>query len=204
MKGVHLMLVDIYRHASTDYNEKDLMCGITDASISEMGRRNTMDYKEEGVYEPVDHCYITALKRTKETKDIMFPETEHSIVPELNEMDMGIYEGVLLTPYLQYENTLSKMLKNMDYDLQLEEGESMKMLLERAETGIRKIYDDVTENSYGKVAIVGHGMCLLTLFRKYLPDEDISKGKLLKGARGIEVEISLTDDNLSFRLIRNI
>lgn len=84
--------MDIYliRHGKTAGNQRKAYIGITDEPVLEDAME---DLRGMSPYHHVEKVYITPLQRTKMTADVFFPAAEKVVVPELREMDFGIFEG---------------------------------------------------------------------------------------------------------------
>ena len=82
------MRVWLLRHGETDYNAQQKYLGRTDLPLSERGRKALA--RAELAPEVV---YVSPLRRTAETAEILFPRARQIAVPGLQEMDFGLFEG---------------------------------------------------------------------------------------------------------------
>ena len=64
------------RHGLTTSNEKGLLCGSTDALVSEQGRRELHELKRLYPYPEVDHLYASPAIRCRETAAILYSGME--------------------------------------------------------------------------------------------------------------------------------
>lgn len=82
------MRVWLLRHGETDYNAQQKYLGRTDLPLSERGRRALApaEFAPEAVY-------VSPLRRTAETAEILFPGARQIVVPDFREMDFGVFEG---------------------------------------------------------------------------------------------------------------
>lgn len=82
------MRVWLLRHGETDYNARGKYLGSTDLPLSERGRERLAraDFSPDAVY-------VSPLRRTAETAELLFPEARQIVVPDFREMDFGIFEG---------------------------------------------------------------------------------------------------------------
>lgn len=83
------MNVQLIRHGKTHGNETHCYIGRTDEPLSEAGiaRLRSVSCK------PRKEVFVTPLQRTAETASILFPGAKQTVLPDLREMDFGIFEG---------------------------------------------------------------------------------------------------------------
>ncbi len=82
------MQIRLIRHGKTPQGERQQYQGSLDTSLSENGRkalRKAADLPEK--------VFVTPLKRTQETAEILFPGARQIIIPGLAEMCFGDFEG---------------------------------------------------------------------------------------------------------------
>lgn len=84
--------MDIYliRHGKTPGNVRKAYIGVTDEPVTAEGLE---ELRLLPPYHQADLVYISTLKRTKMTADILFTTAEQMVIPEFTEMDFGIFEG---------------------------------------------------------------------------------------------------------------
>jgi len=82
------MLIYLLRHGETVWNAERRYQGQTDLPLSQRGR----DLLGRADFAP-ERVYISPLRRTAETASILFPEAGQIVVPDLRELDFGIFEG---------------------------------------------------------------------------------------------------------------
>lgn len=82
------MTVELIRHGETAPQREHRYQGRLDAPLSPEGKR---------ALKPATQCparvYVTSLLRARETAALLFPEAEQVVVPGLEEMDFGRFEG---------------------------------------------------------------------------------------------------------------
>ena len=92
------MKVIMIRHGKTPGNLVKQYIGRTDQSLAQEGidELKTIASSEEfkNVLNPeqVEKIFVTPLKRTQETAEILFPNAKQMIIDDLREMDFGIFE----------------------------------------------------------------------------------------------------------------
>ncbi len=82
------MLIWLLRHGMTACTSEGRYQGRLDTSLSTTGRRAL---KQADFSPPL--VYVSARRRTAETAAILFPDARQVIVPGLEEMDFGAFEG---------------------------------------------------------------------------------------------------------------
>lgn len=97
-------IVELIRHGETDLQALRRYQGAVDVPLSEEGRRK-LTAGREALYvgreslnvgrTPLDPAvvYVSPLKRARETASILFPKAVQVVIPELSEMNFGIFEG---------------------------------------------------------------------------------------------------------------
>lgn len=85
MSGEVLLL----RHGMTAGNLARRYIGVTDEPLCPQGRAALADRR----FPPADKVYISPMRRCWETAEILFPGAALIPVPELREMDFGVFEG---------------------------------------------------------------------------------------------------------------
>ena len=82
------MRVWLLRHGETDWNARRRYLGRTDLPLSGRGRLALI----RADFAP-DRVYVSPLGRTAETAELLFPGARQIVVPDLREMDFGVFEG---------------------------------------------------------------------------------------------------------------
>lgn len=84
------MRITLLRHAETPGNLLKRYIGATDESLSEEGVSRTRHITVDA---GIKQVYTSALQRTRQTAQLLFPRAEIVPIVELNEMSFGIFEG---------------------------------------------------------------------------------------------------------------
>lgn len=82
------MKIYLIRHGLTEYNAQRRYQGRSDIPLSEAGREALLSSGKTP-----DTVYVSSLRRARETASILFPASEQFVLPDLTEMDFGIFEG---------------------------------------------------------------------------------------------------------------
>jgi broad specificity phosphatase PhoE len=158
----------IIRHGETDYNKQGIIQGSgIDSDLNETGRAQAEQFYKAYYHIKFDNIYTSELKRTQQSV-APFVQAGKTFEPvaELNEINWGIFEGLLGTPeshkvYLDIVNDWKAGL----LDRAIEGGETPNQMQRRQQIGLEKIMSKPNEN---KILICMHGramrsfLCLLT------------------------------------------
>lgn len=149
----------LVRHGQTDFNLKGVVQGSgIDAPINDTGRAQAAAFYETYKDLKFDQAYHTALIRTKQSIqsfiDLGIPV---GVLPELNEISWGDYEGTPMTPEEgeYYKHMLAQWSQgNLDYSIA--GGESPNQVAERMSKGITKIIEGPGET----ILVCMHGRAM--------------------------------------------
>ena len=158
----------IIRHGETDFNRQGIVQGSgVDTSLNSLGKLQAKMFFNQYRNVEFSHVYVSALRRTHEsvTDFIHLLKIPHSILPELNEIRWGIYEGQKPTPeWKKHYFEVINAWNAGQLHLRIPGGENpieLRKRQERALLFIRKTKSD-------RVLICMHGralksfLCLLT------------------------------------------
>ncbi len=148
------MNIYIIRHAQTTMNAKGkVFSGHTDVSLSEKGVESAFKMSHIPIIKEIEHVYITPLKRTKETAEIVFGTSMgKTVIPELAEMDFGDYEGRIMTS----ENENDPVFYNWVHHPELVEFPNGENLLNHAQKAYQAFVRIAESQKYNNIAIVSH------------------------------------------------
>ena len=82
------MRVYLLRHGATEATAEGRYSGRLDTPLSPAGRQAL----HRAAFSP-QYVYVSPLRRAVETAALWFPEAKQIPVPELREMDFGLFEG---------------------------------------------------------------------------------------------------------------
>ena len=82
------MEIYLLRHGETVYNAEKRYLGRSDVSLSAKGFAELIP----AGFSP-QTVYVSPLRRTWETANVLFPTAKHIVVDDFREMDFGIFEG---------------------------------------------------------------------------------------------------------------
>ncbi len=160
------MKIYLLRHGETAYNARKKYLGRTDLPLSKRGRRKLgrAEFAPETVY-------ISPLRRTAETADILFPHARQIVVPDFREMDFGVFEG---KSYLDMEHFQPyRDWVDGGCQGQIPEGESMAAFSERTCAAFEALMNQTLAAGEERLAIVAHGGTQMAALERFaLPRRD--------------------------------
>lgn len=160
------MLICLLRHGATDYTAAGRYQGRRDVPLSPAGRAALIpaDFSPETVY-------VSPLSRAVETAAILFPRAERIPVPDLVELDFGVFEG----------RTWREMEHDGDYRAWVDGGclgrcpggESREEFTRRVCGAFAGLVDRALAGRAKQLVIVAHGGVLMAALERFaLPHRD--------------------------------
>lgn len=146
----------LIRHGLTAWNNEKRYQGHTDIKLSPEGINQAMALQKRLAGENFEAVFSSDLNRAYETARIIAEPhgLEVQVTPGLKEMNFGVWEG-LTFPDLEIKYPeLIKIWMERPQDLLIPEGESFKMVRDRALSTIIKICGDYP---LGNLMFVSHG-----------------------------------------------
>ena len=154
------MKVYLLRHGETAYNAQRRYLGRSDIPLSAKGRSALA---QANIFPQT--VYISPLCRAAETAEILFPEARLVPVPDLQEMDFGIFEG---RTYLEMDGLLAYQ-EWIDGGClgKIPGGESKADFCARVCRAFSTIMDQAVENSEETLVIAAHGGTQMAVMEHY-------------------------------------
>lgn len=157
----------IVRHGETDFNKLGIVQGSgVDSPLNETGLEQARMFYEFYAHVPFDKVYISALQRTKQSVQLFLnAQFPHEVLPELNEISWGIYEGQQSS--VDWKADYWQMIKHWNdgvYDVCVPGGETPVQLQVRQKKALQHIMSREEEQL---ILICMHGramksfLCLL-------------------------------------------
>ncbi|MBV9232463.1 MAG: histidine phosphatase family protein [Candidatus Eremiobacteraeota bacterium] len=84
------------RHGATENNALGQFLSHTDPPLSEGGRRQCENLRDDFRRFGFTRCYVSPMRRCRETREIAAPEVPFTVEPALREMSFGEWEGKTL------------------------------------------------------------------------------------------------------------
>nr|WP_325184257.1 histidine phosphatase family protein [uncultured Oscillibacter sp.] len=160
------MLIYLLRHGATAYTASGRYQGRRDVPLSPAGRAalRPADFSPETVH-------VSPLSRAVETAAILFPQAERILVPDLVELDFGVFEG----------RSCREMEDDGDYRAWVEGGclgrcpggESREEFTRRVCAAVARLVDEALASEAERLVIVAHGGVLMASLERFaLPHRD--------------------------------
>lgn len=192
----------LVRHGQTEYNRQHRVQGRRiDSALNATGRRQAQALSERFADVAVDAFYVSTLRRTRQTAEIIarrHPSASVHYLEDLEEMSWGAYEGRPTTGEVSeaFDATKARWRAG-DFGAAVEGGESARQVQRRGLRAVRKILD---EQAGQAVMIVTHGRFLRVLIASLLKGYGLEKmhavehsntcvNHLVGGAGGFEARL---------------
>lgn len=159
-----MITVTFIRHAESEYNVKGLLTGKHDCNLSSKGIEDSKNLKKE-LPKSFDIIYCSPLKRTKQTLEILFPNSNPIFDERIIERSAGIYEGKPKSMITKEQLELYKK------GLWLAPGaESIKSIDKRVSEFINELFEKYSNNE--KILVVTHDGIINSIKRNFLRNYD--------------------------------
>lgn len=159
----------LIRHGETNWNKKKRYSGLADVALNTRGRRQAGRLRERLKGEVIHKVYSSDRKRAAQTAAIIFQKTAIDKVPDLKEMDFGVFEGLTYKQVMKkYPSIYKKWLGN-PFGVTIPEGEGLSAFGMRVSGAIKRI---LSCNRGKTVAVVSHGGAISVFINKITKSED--------------------------------
>jgi probable phosphoglycerate mutase len=132
----------IVRHGETDFNRLNIVQGSgVDKELNDLGHHQAKRFYDHYKHIPFQHVFTSALIRTHQSvANFIVNGIKHTILPELNEISWGDFEGKLQTPEQKaiYWETVNQW-NNGDLHAKITNGESPIELQQRQKIALQLI-----------------------------------------------------------------
>lgn len=154
------MRLELIRHGETVLQKEHRYQGVTNAPLSPPGR----DVLHPAGALP-ERVAVTPLRRTRETAELLFPGVPQLVIPGLQEMNFGRFEG---KNYLEMEN-------DPDYRTWVDGmclgrcpgGESKAEYVQRVTRAFAALLDQALEQRWKDCVIVAHGGTQMAVLERF-------------------------------------
>jgi broad specificity phosphatase PhoE len=164
----------LIRHGETDYNRKGIIQGSgVDSDLNETGRRQAEMFFRAYHHLPFDRIYTSELKRTHQSVHPFIEKgLPHQSLPELNEINWGIFEGQVGNPDSAkiYERVINDW-RNGLLDRTVEGGETPNQLQKRQKAGLEYLLNRKEESL---ILVCMHGRAMRS-FLSLMLNQDLSQ-----------------------------
>lgn len=149
----------LIRHGQTDYNLRGIVQGSgIDSDLNATGQSQAQAFYHTYKHINFEHVYTSELKRTIQSVDPFLKlGLNTSALPELNEINWGVFEGRQVTPESQKKfNEVIVSWKNGELNQPIEGGESPNDMYRRQKGG----WDKIVEDPHQTVLVCMHGRAM--------------------------------------------
>lgn len=160
------MKIYLLRHGETEYNREKRYQGVRDIPLSPKGRAELI----RADISPAQ-VYVTPLVRTAQTAEALFPDARQTVVPDLREMDFGVFEG---RNYQEMADDPSyRAWVDSGCEAPVPGGEQKRDFSRRVCRAFSTLADQASANREELLVIVSHGGTQMAVMERYaLPHRD--------------------------------
>ncbi len=184
----------IIRHGKTQASLDYVYCGMTDLALCKDGVSEILGFVKDGIYnQNVQAFYTSGLKRAVETLQLIYGDVDYNVIPELAEMNFGIFE-LHSHEELKNNDDYISWISDESGNIPCPQGESTNKFYERVDKGIQLLFHDIYVNKSHHVAVTSHGGCIGYFARNYI-DKNLSfYDSMPSQGRGYEVEVDIANN----------
>lgn len=157
--------IHFIRHGDIAETKTGAYIGVSDPSLSEEGRQELIELDKNYRYPYAPVLFSSPLKRCLETCEVIYPDTKPIVVPELSEINFGLWEGKTAED-LKDDEDFNKWLSG-DTSVKPPEGESSADFTRRICLMFQKIVEGLVSTGHTEAVIVTHGGVIMTLMAVY-------------------------------------
>ncbi|MDR5587982.1 MULTISPECIES: histidine phosphatase family protein [Clostridium] len=190
MSKIELYLI---RHGKTYCNKEKLYYGKTDVSLCDEGIIDLIDKKKNYIYPLCEKYFTSGLKRANETFEILYPNEEYYLVPELCEYNFGEFE---LKSYedLKENPKYQEWIMDEVGEVKCPNGESKKEFKERILKGFFNLICELSNENIKSALAVLHGGTIGMLLEELYDNKKSFIEWQPQGGDGYKLIISLEND----------
>ncbi len=168
------------RHGATKGNLEKRYIGRTDEPLCDIGVEQVLELRNYNF--PKEYIYISPMKRTMQTANLIFPECKYVVEEDFKEIDFGVFEGknaLELSGNGEYRLWVDSMCT-----LSIPNGESVTDFKERCVSSFRKIIKSLPDKS--SASFVVHGGVIMAILEAFAEnkgdfyDYHIKNGEFLR------------------------
>lgn len=154
----------LVRHGDLDSIYDNKFVGSLDVTLSDIGRERCRLLREEFQSYPVEKIYVSPMKRTLESLEIISPNSTAQIDHRLREINFGTWENIHKSDLHQIATSEElEMWQEHPELLTFPTGDIMAEFYTRVDTFI----DEILATPYKCVALVTHGGVIMRILCRY-------------------------------------
>ncbi len=180
------------RHGLSESNKNRIISGSKDVPLSDEGKAQLIELRENIFYPKTDYNVVTSLSRTRQTFEILFPnEKIDKVEHRLSEISFGEYEGMSFDD-INLDNYFFKLYHNEDVC----GNETMEELYCRVEESLVDLILELRQKNLKSAKIVAHSTVIRAVAVKSLKDDyETFKKVKPKNGRGFIIDIDVDNSN---------
>lgn len=190
----------LIRHGKTEHNQNKAYQGKTDSPLSEEGKAELRRADDAAP----DQVFVTKYRRTAETASILFPGVPQIVVPGLEEMDFGDFEG---RSYLDMEDDPDyRAWVDSGCTLPIPNGESLDGFTARVCEALGTLVESCIAKGENDLVIVAHGGTEMAIMSSFAVPKQEYFSSLTPNGCGYLLEVSAKTwhDNRELRFIKQV
>lgn len=162
----------LIRHGTTQGNLEKRFIGMLDVPLAPQGEE--LARRVSPTLPRVEHIYRSPLLRCRQTAQLLWPDTEMTVIQGLRETDFGPFEGKnhqelkddpLYQAWIGQGDRLNFAAMPV--------GETAQQVVDRVSAALAELVKDAAAHGYERVGVVSHGGALMGLLSKYgRPERD--------------------------------
>ena len=154
MRAYKLHLI---RHGLTEGNLQGLYLGSgTDSPLCSQGIERLEYLRDTFDYPWVEKLYVSPMKRTIHTAEIIYPDKDYTIVSDMRECNFGEFEGKTFTELMTKDPNFATWLDPKSNYCPVG-GEASADFAQRVVMAMDEIFMDMMKNGIHDAAVVTHG-----------------------------------------------
>lgn len=157
--------IHLIRNALTDENLEGRYIGHTDVEISEEGRAQLAQMRDELIYPPVEALFTSPLKRCTETAKILYPDNKPIVINGFIEYNFGEFENKTAEE-LEDHPVFPKWLAG-EKGVEPPFGESNESFEKRVLGTFEKVAEGLMKTGTTSAAIVTHGGVIMAILAAF-------------------------------------
>ncbi len=157
--------IHFIRNALTDENLEGRYIGHTNVELSNEGKLQLGQMREDFVYPPVDALFTSPLKRCTETASILYPDNKPIVIDGMIEYNFGEFENKTAEQLEKYEE-FPRWLAG-EKGVKPPYGESNEEFAKRVCETFEKVAEGLMKTATLNTAIITHGGVIMTILAAY-------------------------------------
>lgn len=157
--------IHLIRNGLTDENLEGRYIGHTNVEISQEGKDQLVQMKNELIYPPVNAVFTSPLKRCLQTAEILYPENKPLVIDGFIEYNFGEFENKTAEQLEKYEE-FSRWLAG-EKGVKPPYGESNEEFAARVCDTFEKVAEGLMKTGTTSAAIITHGGVIMTILAAF-------------------------------------